>query len=176
MEKGWFCQYMISSLSNNHTGEEINLDPYFPPYIETSCRTFLVVQWIRICLPGEGTGSPLQCSCLENPRDGEPGGLPSVGLHRVRYSCSDLAAKGSDRTPHQRCLRDAAVFLRSSPHSLPGGQIPVSASCGEVKGPERLRGEAVWAQELGDRAPCGALREVYPVQMAAQSGLGAQQP
>ena len=39
-----------------------------------------------------------------------------------------------------------------------------------------LRGEAVWAQELGDRAPCGALREVYPVQMAAQSGLGAQQP
>ena len=67
--------------------------------------------------------------------------------------------------------------LSYGPHrSLPGGQIPVSASCGEVKGPERLRGEAVWAQELGDRAPCGALREVYPVQMAAQSGLGAQQP
>ena len=26
---------------------------------------------------GEGNGNPLQCSCLENPRDGEPGGLPS---------------------------------------------------------------------------------------------------
>ena len=34
---------------------------------------------------GEGNGNPLQCSCLENPRDGEPGGLPSLGSHRVRY-------------------------------------------------------------------------------------------
>ena len=45
-------------------------------------RTSLVVQWLRICcqckrLPfhfslsciGEGNGNPLQCSCLENPRD-----------------------------------------------------------------------------------------------------------
>ena len=28
---------------------------------------------------GEGNGNPLQCSCLENPRDGKPGGLPSTG-------------------------------------------------------------------------------------------------
>ena len=33
----------------------------------------------------EGNGNPLQCSCLENPRDGEPGGLPSVGSHRVGH-------------------------------------------------------------------------------------------
>ena len=32
---------------------------------------------------GEGNGNPLQCSCLENPRDGEPGGLLSMGSHRV---------------------------------------------------------------------------------------------
>ena len=31
---------------------------------------------------GEGNGTPLQCSCLENPRDGEPGELPSMGSHR----------------------------------------------------------------------------------------------
>ena len=89
---------------------------------------------------GEGNGNPLQCSCLENPRDGgawwaavygvaqsrtrlsdftftfhfhalekkmathsgvlawripgtgEPGGLPSMGSHRVRHDCSDSAA------------------------------------------------------------------------------------
>ena len=35
---------------------------------------------------GEGNGNPLQCSCLENPRDGEPGGLPSVGSHRVGHN------------------------------------------------------------------------------------------
>ena len=29
---------------------------------------------------------PLQCSCLENPRDGEPGGLPSMGSHRVGHN------------------------------------------------------------------------------------------
>ena len=41
---------------------------------------------------GEGNGNPLQCSCLENARDGEPGGLPSMGSHRVRHNWSDLAA------------------------------------------------------------------------------------
>ena len=88
---------------------------------------------------GEGNGTPLQCSCLENPTDGgtwwpadhgvtkswtqlsdftftfhfhaleketathssvlawripgtgEPGGLPSMGLHRVGHDRSDLA-------------------------------------------------------------------------------------
>ena len=39
---------------------------------------------------GEGNGNPLQCSCLENPRDGggglaAPGGLPSMGSHRVGH-------------------------------------------------------------------------------------------
>ena len=34
---------------------------------------------------GEGNGNPLQCSCLENPRDGESGRLPSIGSHRVGY-------------------------------------------------------------------------------------------
>ena len=34
---------------------------------------------------GEGNGNPLQCSCLENPRDGEPGGLQSTGSHRVGH-------------------------------------------------------------------------------------------
>ena len=40
---------------------------------------------------GEGNGNPLQCSCLENPRDGEPGGLPSMGSHRVGHDWCDLA-------------------------------------------------------------------------------------
>ena len=41
---------------------------------------------------GEGNGNPLQCSCLENPRDGEPGRLPSMGSHRDRHDWSNLAA------------------------------------------------------------------------------------
>ena len=41
---------------------------------------------------GEGNGNPLQCSCLENPGTGDPGGLPSMGSHRVWHFWSDLAA------------------------------------------------------------------------------------
>ena len=41
---------------------------------------------------GEGNGNPLWCSCLETPRDGEPGGLRSTGSHRVGHDWRDLAA------------------------------------------------------------------------------------
>ena len=54
---------------------------------------------------GEGNGSPLQCSCLEKamtahssvlawriPGTAEPGGLPSMGSHRVGHDRSDLTA------------------------------------------------------------------------------------
>ena len=34
---------------------------------------------------GEGNGNPLQCSCLENPGTVEPGGLLSMGSHRVGH-------------------------------------------------------------------------------------------
>ena len=47
---------------------------------------------ISLSCIGEGNGNPLQCSCLENPRDAEPGGLPSLGSHRVWHDWSDLAA------------------------------------------------------------------------------------
>ena len=32
---------------------------------------------------GVGSGNPLQCPCLRIPGMGEPGGLPSMGSHRV---------------------------------------------------------------------------------------------
>ena len=34
---------------------------------------------------GEGNGTPLQYSCLENPMDGGAGGLQSMGLLRVGH-------------------------------------------------------------------------------------------
>ena len=46
---------------------------------------------------GEGNGNPLQCSCLETPRDRVAWGLPSMGSHRVRHDWSDLAAAGCIR-------------------------------------------------------------------------------
>ena len=46
----------------------------------------------RLSCIGEGNGNPLQCSCLENPRDGKSGGLPSMGSHRVEHDWSNTAA------------------------------------------------------------------------------------
>ena len=48
---------------------------------------------------GEGNGNPLQCSCLENPRDGEVCGRPSMGSHRVGHDWSDLAAAAAATLP-----------------------------------------------------------------------------
>ena len=45
---------------------------------------------------GEGNGNPLQCSCLENPRDGGAWWLPSMGSHRVRHDWSDLAVAAAN--------------------------------------------------------------------------------
>ena len=58
---------------------------------ESDMTEWLLFHFFLSCI-GEGNGNPLQCSCLENPRDGEPGELPSMGLHRVGHDWSDLAA------------------------------------------------------------------------------------
>ena len=41
---------------------------------------------------GEGNGNPLQCSCLENPRDGGAWWAAIMGSHRVGHDWNDLAA------------------------------------------------------------------------------------
>ena len=64
-------------------------------HIESDTTERLPFHFSLSCI-GEGNGNPLQCSCLENPRDGEPGGLPSVGLHRVGHDWSNLAAADAD--------------------------------------------------------------------------------
>ena len=41
---------------------------------------------------GEGNGNPFQCLAWRIPGVEEPGGLPSMGSHRVGHDWSDLAA------------------------------------------------------------------------------------
>ena len=45
---------------------------------------------------GEGNGSPLQCSCLENPRDGGAWGAAVYGVAQSRTRLSDLAAAAAE--------------------------------------------------------------------------------
>ena len=60
-------------------------------YAVTQSRTWLKWLSMHACI-WEGNGNPLQYSCLENPRTEEPGGLLSMGSHRVGHDWSDLAA------------------------------------------------------------------------------------
>ena len=67
---------------------------------------------------GEGNGTPLQCSCLENPRDGEPGGLPSTGSHRVGHNWRDLAAAAAAGSRRYKVLLEnirSSVQWRGTP-------------------------------------------------------------
>ena len=50
-----------------------------PPAIARNLRGAGLVHGLGRC-PGEGNGTPLQYSCLENPMDRGAGGLQSVGL------------------------------------------------------------------------------------------------
>ena len=64
---------------------------------------------------GEGNGNPPQCSCLENPRDREPGGLRSMGPHRVGHDWSDLAAVRAVLCS-RHLTRASCVFKTSGSH------------------------------------------------------------
>ena len=70
-------------------------------------------QWLHfhcsLSCTGEGNGNPLQCCWLENPRDGEPGGLPSMGSHRVEHDWSDLAAAAASDLEIARILGATAI-------------------------------------------------------------------
>ena len=58
--------------------------------------------------PGEGNGSPLQDSCLENPMDEEPGGLESTELQKSQTRLSDRTDINSTAwmkcTNHLKCI------------------------------------------------------------------------
>ena len=46
---------------------------------------------------GEGNGNPLQCSCLENPRDGEAQGAAVYGVVQSRTRLKRLSSSSSSR-------------------------------------------------------------------------------
>ena len=66
----------------------VGCSPWGPE--ESDMTEWLHFHFSLSCI-GEGSGNPLQCSCLDNPRDGGACGLPSMGSRRVGHDWSDLA-------------------------------------------------------------------------------------
>ena len=56
--------------------------------------------------PGGGNGSPLQCSCLEDPRDRGAWWAAVYGAAQSRTRLSDLAAAAAMVVTLQVCLED----------------------------------------------------------------------
>ena len=51
---------------------------------------------------GEGNGNPLQCSCLENPRDGEAWWAAVYGVAWSRTRLKQLSSSSSSRTKFKK--------------------------------------------------------------------------
>ena len=83
---------------------------------EESDTTERVPFHVSLSCIGEGNGNPLQCSCMENPR--EPGGLPSMGSHRVGHNWSDLAAVAAV-TVEFTGTKYIYIVVHVSPSSIP---------------------------------------------------------
>ena len=88
----------------------------------------------------EGNGDPLQYSCLENPRDAEPGGLPSLGSHRVGDDWSNLAAAAAYASKVMLKILQARLQQYVN-HELPD----VQAGFSKGRGPEIKLPTSIWS-------------------------------
>ena len=58
---------------------------------------------------GEGNGNPLQCSCLENPRDGGAWWAAVCGVAQSRTWLKRLSSSSSSRQTPRMALQDAPL-------------------------------------------------------------------
>ena len=76
----------------------------------------------------EGNGTPLQYSCLENPMDGEPGGLLSMESHRVGHDWSDLAAAANNIILEKEIATHSSILAWRIPGmGEPGGLLSMES-------------------------------------------------
>ena len=69
---------------------------------------------------GEGNGDPLQCSCLENPRDGGAWGAAVYGVAKSQTRLKHLSSSSSSISPDSTYWRFSGISSYASIHSLLG--------------------------------------------------------
>ena len=75
-------------------------------------------QWLHFpfsvsCI-GEGNGNPLQCSCLENPRDGGTWWAAVYGVAQIRTQLKRLSSSSSKHSLKGFCVKIAFISLLPS--------------------------------------------------------------
>ena len=130
---------------------------------------------------GEGNGNPLQCSCLENPRDGEAWWAAVYGSHRVRHDGSDIAAAYYTKLIHyllsltcacmyvQRSVMSDCSLPTSSVHRIPQVRILEWVAMPSYRGSSLPRdqtlvpwiGRQILYHLIHQRSPCACIVKVF---------------
>ena len=77
---------------------------------ESDTTEWLLFHFSVSCI-GEGNGNPLQCSCLENPRDG---GAWWAAIYRVAQSWTQLKRRSSSSSRLWACLGQRPYHLHDA--------------------------------------------------------------
>ena len=63
---------------------------------------------------GEGNGNPLQCSCLENPRDGEAWGAAICGVTQSRTRLKRISSSSITNKEENTWVHDGDLNVKGS--------------------------------------------------------------
>ena len=114
---------------------------------------------------------PTQCSCLENPRDGEPGGLPSLGSHRIGHDWSNLAATAAFCWASQVELMVENLPANSGDRGdtslIPGQETPLEEAMATHS--RILAWRIPWTEEPGSLCSMGSQRVRHDWSDSAQA-------
>ena len=69
---------------------------------------------------GEGNGNPLQCSCLENPRDGGAWWAAVYGVTQSRTRLKQLSSSSSSVIQNLKAIYLKTLFQKKMKHFLKG--------------------------------------------------------
>ena len=100
---------------------------------------------------GEGNGNPLQCSCLENPRDGGAWWAAAYGVAQSRTRLKRLSSSSSKETEHSpiRFGEIRGIWDRGEWAHLHFGQTTIKAAV-----------QTTW-RRLNQRYLCGRLLQWF---------------
>ena len=100
---------------------------------------------------GEGSGNPLQCSCLENPRDGRAWWAAIYGVTQSRTRLKQLSSSSSSELrwshcSYRECPQGGSTF--PCPPPFPGSSVGKESACnagdsGSIPGSGRSSGKGI---------------------------------
>ena len=110
---------------------------------------------------GEGNGNPIQCSCLENPRDGGASWAAVYGVaqSRTRLKRLNSLAVGLEEAPDSIWPRLFQLFLHLLPNFLSSDSLPSRPGVwilpAALSQPARSPPALIVSQDHGNMMPCG---------------------